>query len=218
MAITFGGLKAKVLAILNKQSGYQGFFTTEKLNDAVNDSIDWCYANMMFVGKGWQSDILYVTTTPATESYTLNPDIVTIDAVRYKVGDTYQILKYDDGSDSNFATSGQTTGYPSSYRIVDNSIFFNPIPTQVGTDFLQIEFSWFRPDMATDGTVLNSQFTKGLENYIKWRSCSILVSQIGKPNSEWQRFEDEWYTHLKQLASQRVRQTRFMGGFREGWA
>lgn len=218
MPTTVGIIQAKILAILNKQSGYQGVFTQEKLNDAMNDAIDWVYANMMFNGQGWQKDIIYVTTTANTPSYVLNQDIVTIEAVRYKVGESYQVLKYDDQSDSNFAPSSQTTGYPSSYRILGNSILFNPIPTNVGTDFLQIEFSWFRPDLTGAGTSFNAQISKGLENYVKWRACSMLVSQIGEPDPNWRRYEDEWFSHMKQLVAQRVRQTRFMGSFREGWA
>jgi hypothetical protein len=217
MPTTLGIMKGKVLAILNKQSGYQGVFTTEKLNDAINDCIDWVYANMLFNGQGWNKTIGYITTTPSTAAYNLPTDCAVIDVVRYLVGSTYQVLKYDDQSDDSFAGSGETTGYPTSYRLVGNQIYFNPIPTQVGTNFIQLEYSTFPAEITSDVTTFNATFTRGLENYVKWRSCSILVSQIGEPNPKWEKYENQWYGHLLELASSRVRQVRFMGSFREGY-
>lgn len=216
MPTTLGIMKGKILAILNKQSTYQGFFTNEKLNDAINDSMDWVYANMMFVGQGWTKEISYITTTSGVGSYAITADTVTIDVLRYLVGSTYQVIKYDDQSDDTYTTT-ETTGYPTSWRLVGNSIVFNPPPTNAGTNFIQLEVSRYLADQTVDGNQLHAMLSKGLENYVKWRACSLLVSQVGKPNADWVKYENQWYGHLLELVSQRVRQVRVMGSFREGY-
>lgn len=217
MPTTLGAIKSSILAILNKESSYQGFYTTTKLNAAVNDSIDWVYANMMFNGQGWNKTIGYLTTAAATPSYSLPTDCAVIDVVRYLVGTTYVVIRYDDQSDSDFAQASDTTYTPSSYRLVGNTIYFNPIPTNVGTNYVQLEYTKFPSILSNDNDSFDAAFTRGLENYVKWRACSQLVAQVGKPVPEWLEYERQWFSHLKTLVSQRTRQTRFVLPFREGW-
>jgi len=215
MPTTLGAIKSSILAILNKESNYQGFYTTTKLNAAVNDSIDWVYANMMFNGQGWNKTIGYITTLAGTASYSLPTDCAVIDVVRYLINGTYCVIKYDDQSDDSFSVPADTTGSPGTYRLVGNSLFFNPIPTNVGANYIQLEFTKFPASLTSDVDAFDAAFSRGLENYVKWRSCSQLVAQVGRPVPEWQEYERQWYSHMTELISQRTRQTRFMGGFRE---
>lgn len=214
MPATLAIMKQKILGILNKQPNYQGFYTNQKITDAINDSLDWIFANMMFVGQGWNKTIGYITTTPNTASYNLPNDTAVIDVVRYLINGTYIPLAYDEQSDNNFNTTDKTVHVPLTYRIVANQIFFNPIPTEVGTNYLQIEYTKYPAQLAQDSDVIDTAITRGLENYVKWRSCSILASQVGKGVPEWSAYENEWYLHMKELVAQRVRQTRFISEFR----
>ena len=213
--ITRGELKTSILTILNKDSGYQGFQTDEKINSAIEDCLRYVASKMFMAGEGWFSDIETLTMPASSFTADLPAGTAIVNAVRYLINDRYVDLEYDDQSRANLVKDAtEKQQYPYSYRIInDNKLYFNPAPSQAGADQIQIETTKYPTALASDAEVINTQFNYGLLEYIKWRSCSLLMSSTGNPNAEWLRYEGQWFDVMNSLVSKRNRKTTYIREF-----
>jgi hypothetical protein len=48
---------------------------------------------------------------------------------------------------------------------------------------------------------------------VKYRTASILASDIGKMNKEWQRYEDEWFDRMLVMVNKRVDSCNYIRNF-----
>lgn len=206
MAFTLAQIRADVLNILQKDQSYQGFYTTDKCNRIINESIAYISARMMMEGEGWLQTIGYITTVANTASYTLPTGCSIINSVRYLYSSVYMPLTYDDQAfDSQVAAGTSLTQCPYRYRIVADKLYFNPLPLLVGTNFVQIEYTSYPTALSSDSDTLLSQFDSGLYYYLVYRTASALVAQTGQAVSEWQVTERQWYEVMENIISKRNR-------------
>lgn len=214
MPMTLAQIQAEVLERLQKSSGYSGFYTPEKVRKMTNDSITYVAARMMRYGFGWLQKIGYITTSAGTASYSLPADAAILKTVRYKQGSTYVPLQYNGDLTESQEQAGQSSQYPSEYRLLERTIYFNPAPADVGTDYLQLEYLAYPAKLEIDADTLNGQFEPALEQYLIWRTASILASLNGKPISDWKEYENQWFEQMDMALSKRVDNAMFIGEFR----
>jgi hypothetical protein len=214
MSVTRGEISSAVLRVLQKDAGYSGFYTPEKIADAIQDSVDHIAVEMMMAGEGWLRRIEYLDTQPGSNIVPIPPHIGVIDEVRYLIGNRYIPLTFDDATMSaQFGSDAGVAQFPSRYRIVDNNFYFNPVPAETGVGFLQLECACFPQRMVSDMTVLNPQFNVAMTHYIKWRSASMLANSVGKGVAEWKQYEIEWKSNMLSMVDKRNRTPVFIREF-----
>jgi len=214
MAVAFSTLKTNVLQLLSKENTYQGFYSDDQIKFAINDSLDYVYANMMFNGEGWINTITTLNTVANTETVALPTGTVVVHQVRYLQGDVYVPLQYDDNFDrSQFKTTTETV-YPTTYRLVGDNIFFNPVPSNVGTGTVQLEYSAFPTELSDPSDAASEQITRGLQRFVTYRAASICLTTTDRANSSWKEYEVQWWQYLQEIISKRVRAPQPIKDFR----
>ena len=207
-------IKGKVLRIINKSSTYAGFHTDAHVNDVIQDAIDHIASQSFMAGEGWFKTIGYLDTVALVPTVTLPDGCVVIDDIRYKVNNTYISIPFGDGDNVPQDASGTALQqYPTYVRLVGNTLYFNPLPSEVGTSYIQIEYYGFPTELVADGTSLSAQFDRSMERYITWRAASQLMAMAGRPNRDWERYENEWLFNVQQVLAKRTRQTMYVGNF-----
>jgi hypothetical protein len=216
MALTLTQLRAKVRNLLNRLDSYTGFYTDAKTDDALNESLDYVSARMMQEGEGWQQVVGFLSTTSGVASYALPSACSIITAVRYLYGDMYVPLIYDDqSSTSQTSSTSQLSQYPSTFRIVGNSIYFNPVPASVGTNYLQLEYTAYPAELVSGSDTLGLEFDRALARYVVYRAAGILLAQTGKAQPDWALYEQQWYSMMETIISKRTRLDTHIGMFRQ---
>lgn len=206
MTITRGELKGQILRVLQKDGGYQGFYTDEKLNDAIQDCIDHIAIEMFRAGDGWLTKIDFLDSQSGFPTVNLPQHMIMIQEVRYLVANRYIPLIYDDATlESQYTKDSGATQFPSRYRIVDQKIYFNPPPAEGGPNFVQVEYCTYPLSMVADSQLMPQEFHRAMFNYIKWRSASQLASSTGKGMKEWERYENEWYQNMVDMTNRRTK-------------
>ncbi len=205
MTISRGEIKGKVLGLVNKVPGYQGFYSDPKMDDAIQDCLDYVASRMSFESPGWQRDLKYLDAPENMVSMEIPQDVMIIHHVRYKIATYYQPLIYnDDPRNVEWDHTSGMTQYPTTYKIVGNRLFFNPGINPGGEKMLEIECSVYEPALRGDGSLIGAKFNRGLQHYLKYRVASIITSSVGKMNKEWDRYENEWFQVMLDLISKRV--------------
>jgi hypothetical protein len=207
-------IKAKVLRIINKTAGYAGFHTDDHVNDVIQDAIDHIVSQSFMAGEGWFKVIGLVAMPAAGNTAALPTGCAIIEDIRYLVNDTYVpiLIRDGDGMPQQAAT-GTTTSFPGYVRIVGTDMYFDPPPTETGADRIQIEYYAYPAELANDASVISAQLDRSMERYLTWRAASQLMAMAGKPNREWERYENEWAFNVQQILSKRVRQRTYIGEF-----
>lgn len=214
MAVAFSTLKADVLQLLSKENTYQGFYSDDQIKYAVNDSLDYVYAHMMFNGEGWIQTIAALNTVAATEEVALPSGCVVIHAVRYKHGDVFVPLTYDDDFDRLQYPDTVNVVYPTTYRIVANNIYLNPIPSVVGTGLLQLEYSAFPSSLSDPSDTAAAEITRGLQRFVTYRAASVCLTTTDRAQSPWKEYEVQWWAYLQEIMSKRIRAPQTIKSFR----
>ena len=217
MAITLTDIQAEVLNILQKSPTYSGFYTADKVTRAVNESLAYVSARMMMEGNGWRQTIGYITTVANTASYALPTGCSIINAVRYLYNDIYVPMLYDDQSmNSQVAANTQLQLAPSRYRLVGNQLYFNPVPTFVGTNYVQIEYTTYPAKLTTGSDTLPEEIDQALYYYLVYRCADTLVAQTANAQPEWSLNTLQWYNAMESIISKRLRVFQVIGEFGGG--
>lgn len=215
MALSLASLKLKVLNILQKETSYQGFYTDSKLDQAINESMDYIAARAMHeMGNGWFQELAYVTTVAGTSAYTLPTGTCMVREVRYLSGDVYVPLRPIEAVDEGWTANTSMVGFPSRYELIGAQIVFNPVPSIVGTNFLQLKITKFPTALVAGVDTLSTQFTNSLEWYLIYRSASLLVMSVGNANPEWAQKEAEWYRVFESMITARIKKPKYVKEFR----
>jgi hypothetical protein len=154
-------------------------------------------------GNGWLQTIGYITTVANTPNYPLPTGCAIIRAVRYLVNTIYVPLKLDGQESEAFLPNDLQSQIPSRYRLVGGDIYFNPIPSLVGVNYLQIEYTAYPAELAAQGDAVISQFERGLIHYVTYRAASILASTVGKADADWLKYESQWYKVMENIIARR---------------
>lgn len=213
--ITRGEIAGKILRVLQKTPQYQGFYTDDRINDAIEDCMDLIATEMFLAGEGWQNKMRPLRMESGAFSVRLPPDVVLLNAVRYLTQGAYVPLVYSvpNNSVQMQPTSGLKVPYATTYRLIDNTLVFPQALTEGGDEALQIEYTSFPKRLQDDNDFIELQFAKPMSHYIKWRACSLLVSGVGKSNPEWLRQEIEWKILTQAIITKRNDQVQFIAEF-----
>jgi len=214
MAISRGDIKAFVLEQLQKSSTYQGFYTDTKINNAIQEAVDFVATLMMPAGGGFLKSVEYITTVAGTASYSLPTECAVVDVVRYKSGDTYIPVEYSDDYMTPQVSSTAATQFPNKYKIIGATIVFNPLPTDVGTNYLQLEVLKYPTRFTADGDTLPGEFDRACGWYLKYRACTILITSNGGTPT-WSGQELEWRERLETMIAKRIKKPRYVKEFME---
>jgi len=214
MAVALSTLETNVLQLLSKENSYQGFYSDDQIKFAVNDSLDYVYANMMFNGEGWLNTIANLDSVAGSNNVALPAGAVVIHQVRYLHGNVYVPLQYDDDFDRYQYTGTENTVYPSTYRLVGDNIYFNPIPSAVGTGYVQLEYSAFPAELADPADQTSAQITRGLQRFVTYRASSICLTTTDRAQSPWKEYEIQWWQYLQDILSKRIRAPQPVKDFR----
>ena len=208
MAFLVSEIEGRVLRLLQKSASTPGFYTPERVHEAVQDSVDYVAVRMFRAVNGeWMDSIRYFDTTSGQSSLPLPEDVACIKALRYLVGNAYVPLYYDTGYETaQWSGTSGVVQFPSRSRLVGPNIYFNPSLSQAGPQYLQIEYASY-PAPLTEGGLMPVQMDRSMLNYIKFRSASILASGVGKAQTEWTKFENQWATEIEIIIDKRVQCT-----------
>jgi hypothetical protein len=213
MVVAYNDIKTDVLELLSKDNTYQGFYTDSKISFAINDSLDYVFANMMFNGEGWLTTTTTLNTVANTETVALPTGCVVVHQVWYKVGDTWVPLTYDTNVDKTQFTTTTQVPYPVSFSVEGVNLFFNPVPSNVGTGTIRIKYSAFPALLAANAST-DAQITRGLRRFVAYRSASVCLTTTDNSQSPWKEYEIQWWQYLQDLLSKRVKSPQFIQSFR----
>jgi len=215
VALSLASLKTRILNILQKETTYQGFYTNSKLDQGINESMDYVAARAMHeMGEGWFQDLAYITTVANTPGYDLPTGTALVREVRYLSGNVYIPLSPIEAVDEAWAVGGVPGGIPSRYELIGGQIVFNPAPSIVGVNHLQLKVTKFPTSLVASGDLLPAQFSNALEWYLIYRTASLLVMAVGNPDPEWQQKESEWYRVMESMITARIKKPKFVKNFR----
>lgn len=212
--LTLAEIKAQIIRLINKSTTYSGFITDDKQTDAVQDCLDYITMRAFQAGDGWFNKIDYITTAAGSFDFSLPDDVAILNQVRYLQNDTYVPVPFDDftGEDEVSSTSSITT-YPARVRVIERALRFNPPPAEVGTDYIQIDYTAYPARLTGGGSNIDKQFDYGMLQYIKWRAASILMAQVGRAQADWKQYEMEWEDAVMQHIYKRIRTRSFIKEF-----
>jgi hypothetical protein len=180
----------------------------------IQDAIDHITSQSFMAGEGWFKVVGLVAMPAAGNTAALPTDCAIIDDVRYLINDMYVSIPFTDGDGQpQQASSGTVTQFPQSVRLVGTNLYFNPPPSETGADRIQIEYYAYPTELALDASVLSPQLDRSMERYITWRAASQLMAMAGRPNRDWERYENEWLFNVQQILAKRVRQRSYIGEF-----
>lgn len=205
--ITRAELKGVILRKLNKTANHPGFYGDDKINDAIQEAMDYVAAEMFMADEGWQTKIWTIPVPARATSIEMPEDLAMVKNVRALVGDVYVPLVYDaawEGVQQDPAAS-VATQWGSVYRINDNALYFNP-PMDQGGKLLIDGFS-YGAVLANDLDPLPRSFDRCMRHFIAYKACSIMASSIEKMSRPWAKEEDDWRQKMVDIVNKRNRQT-----------
>jgi hypothetical protein len=206
--ITRGELKGQVLRFLNKTSQYRGFYDDDKINDAIQEALDFIAVEMFQANEGWQLKLAEFDTTAGQVTFEIPFSASMIKEVRYLYGNFYGVMAYDDANSRSQVSIGSgERQFVSSYRIVDNRMYFNPPLGEGGPKYLQIEYMTYPKTLMSDTDYLESHFDPCMTNFLKYRTATILSASLEKPIVPWAGIESSWYSKLVTVVNRRNMQS-----------
>lgn len=202
MTTSRGQLKGTVLRFLNKTDRVRGFYSDGKLDDAIQEALDFIAVEMFVAGEGWLTKPLFFDTIAGQVALTLPANVALVREVRYKVGDTYYPMVYDD-QEGQTTSSTSETQRAGRYRLLGRDIVFDPSLAEGGSRYLQVECVMYPADMTNDQDVIDPQFDRAMLHYLKYKICSILAGSLEKDVRTWGQEESEWFEKMQTVVNRR---------------
>ena len=214
MAKSLDDLETDILTILNRSSSNRGYYTQAKIHAAINEAIEDAAVMMQLANEGWLTKITLLDTTAGDTEVDVPTDMVLIRQVRYRVGNVYQPIYYDDSTDQQ--QTHPDSGYqqfPSRYRIINNKFYFNPPLGTGGTEYLHVEYTSYPDELVSGTDEVNANFDKAFVQYVKWRAAFILYSTVSDEMPLWKTNVDRWEYKVLQIIEKRNHQTQYIREF-----
>lgn len=204
MALTRGELKGKILRLLMKSAKYPGFYDDDRINDAIEEALDFVATEMFLANEGWQTKIMYLSTEPGQVTIDVPVAASMIKEVRYLFGTVYVRMAYDDASEMDqYQDTSGVRQFAYMYRIVDNQLYFNPPMAQGGENNIMLEYMAYPKRLQNDTDFLESHFDNAMNHYVKYHAASVLAASIEKFVVSWSGIQDSWYTKMRDIVIKR---------------
>jgi hypothetical protein len=205
--ISKGQLKGMIWRYLNKTADRPGFYTSDKLDDAIEEALISIAVAMFEAGEGWLTKYIYLDAETGQVSLDIPGNVALVREVRLgAIGGVYTPMVYDDRSrnTSYVGPAADYLGNTSVYRILGNQIIFDPPLSTGGEQVIQIEAVYLPKTIVDDDEVLDPQFGPVAIQYLKYRVCSILAGSIEKTSITWGGEERKWESQLTSILNRRV--------------
>lgn len=206
--LSYGELDGLIIRTLNKTTANRGFYTTDKVADAVQESLTYIASLCFIAGQGWQSKMDHVTTVANQETVDIKPHWAMIKKLFYLVGSEYMALKYDDNPEaSEYAGASGMTQWPCTYRIVENQIYFNPPLAEGGTNYLRVEYMAYPKIPQNEIDTLDFHVNDTWKEFIKYHSAKVCHANFEKGSWGMSALYEQWHSTLKMMLDKRNLQT-----------
>jgi hypothetical protein len=209
---TLADIKESVLELVQKNPSYQGFFTDKKMGNMINEALDYISVNMFEAGEGWLREIRYLDWTANSRVLQIPSDVAIINNVRWKTGNTYNVLKYDIADTSAQQEKGTGTGIPTVYRIIQGKFYVNPEPADGGTAQVELEFSRYPTLLVSSQQTVQSDFDRAMLHWLKYYVANTLISSAGK-EAPFAKNEAQWYSQMEKVIILRNRVKKVVEDF-----
>lgn len=201
--MAYGELDGLVIRLLNKTTQNRGFYSVEKVQDAIQEALTFIASEAFLTGQGWTSKLEDVDTEAGQVTYPVRPHWAMIKKVFYLVGTTYEELKYSDNPRSMPAASSGETQWPCTYRIVDNKIYFDSPLAEGGTDYLRVEFVGFPKVPQNDIDIIDFHINPLWVEFIKYHTARVLYSDFEKGSWNKEPLYQDWLFKLRAMLAKR---------------
>lgn len=205
MAISKGELKGKVWRFLNKTPDQPGYYTSEKMNDAITEALNYIAVEMFLAGEGWLQKYIFLDTVAGQTSVDIPGNVALIREVRYQIAGVYCPIPYDD-QDGGFSYIGtgvqQAFGYK--WRMLGRQIVFDPPVSEGGERFLQIEADYYPTVLVDDNEIVDQQFDAACQEFLKYKIASIMAASIEKEFISWSDLEAKWEAKMQAVVTRRL--------------
>lgn len=201
-----GELRGRVLRFFNKTPDLPGFFTEDKVNDAITEALNFVSVEMFLGGEGWLTKYLYIDTVAGQTSLDIPGNVALIRQVRYRIADVYYSIPYDDQTEGfSYIGTGVQQAFGYRYRLLGRQIVFDPPLSEGGDRFLQIETVYYPSVLLDDNELIDPQFDAACCEYMKYKVCSILSGSIEKDQPlAWATQEQGWYEKMQAVVNRRI--------------
>ena len=200
-----GELKGKVWRFLNKTSAFPGFYDDDKMNDAIQEALNFIAVEMFLGGEGWLTDFLYFDTEDGQTSMRLPGNVALIREVRYKVSDVWYPIMYNDASDGfSYIGTGVQQAFTYQYRLLGSNIVFDPPLSMGGEKYLQVEAVFYPSQLTDDQQLIDQQFNAACVEYLKYKVASIVAASVEKSYIAWADQEAAWYQKMQAVVVRRT--------------
>lgn len=205
MTISRGQLKGTIWRYLGKTAAQPGFYTSDKMDDAIEEALAYIAVEMFVAGDGWLTKYVFIDTVAGQTSIDIPGDVALIREVRYKYGDTYSPMYYTDlEKQPSYIGTGVTQSIGTTYRLLGSQLVFDPPLGSGGDRFLQIEYVYYPKKIVSDSEMINSQYDTVCMQFMKYKAASILAGSLEKQIITWQLLELQWEDKLKTILNRRV--------------
>lgn len=214
MALTRGEIAGRIIRLVNKTSSNPGFYTPAKINDSIEEAMDFLGVEMFLAGEGWLDKFRYLDTVAGQVSLPISGDVSMIREVRYLFAGEYLPLTYDDGSRKSIVQESQGLNqYPGCYKVLDNALYFNPPLIEGGSAYILLEYTTFPKRLVNDNDVIEGQFFKPFVHWVTYWAATRLVSGIGTALPDWAKQESLWWGKVQAVIVKRNMQTTMIKEF-----
>jgi len=203
-----GQLKGKIWRYLGKTASQPGFYTSEKVDEAIEEGLNYIAVEMFKAGEGWLTSYEYYDTISGQAALPLDGNVGLIRQVRYSgTNGVYLPMTYFDNTESASAPSSGNSGVTqgaSTYRLLGNQMVFDPPLAMGGPKYLQLEVVSYPKRVQTDSQIIDPQFDMCALEFLKYKVCSILAGSIEKTIITWVDQEMKWEDKLLTILNRRV--------------
>lgn len=212
MSITLGQLKFDVLTLVNKTAAVKGFYTDAKMEMGFRDAQAMIATEMFIAGQGWQDKVRTIPVEAGAVSVDVPKDMTFINQVRYLFGEVWQPMTYDNMRQAPQLQPGTGINIvPWTYRILNGAFWFNPALSEASE--IQVEYTTYLRGQQSNADALPANFDTSMIQFLIYHCASFCVASVGKPEPEWERWENYWYSQMRTIIFKRNNQLAYIREF-----
>lgn len=209
MATTRLSLQNSIYSILQKTPTAYGLLTPAKVNEAIQDALDFISTLMNNSSSAWLAKETKLNIVGATPSITLPTDCVLINFVKkLQFGTQYCPIEYDESANVTTDTTAQNTAnYTPTWKLVDSKLYLEPTPADNLTNGILLNYLAAPVALAADNSTVNLSIDYPVFiQFAKWRAASILWSMTHDQAMQppWAETEGVWLQMVRKAITKRV--------------
>lgn len=217
MATTRLILQTKIYNILQKTATAYGLLSPDKVNDAIQDALDFTATLMNNSSSVWLSKQVKLNILANDPTITLPTDCVIINYVKkLQFGTQYVPLTYDESANVTTDTNAQNTAnYTPTFRFVSGELFLEPTPADALANGILLDYVACPAVLSGDSSAVDiSMDYPVFMQFVKWRAASILWNTLHDQAASppWAETEGIWFKEVKRTIARRIAKPCYIQG------